>query len=110
MVFTSIVISRPSHSLKAASQTCIATPSTRISTAKLKAVNGYTTVSLAALLDISVRLALRPHVSADFADDAALARLHEPDGQERERLRRRDAQLDDKAARLDALARVERGA
>src|SRR3954463_14342994 len=88
MVLTSIVISRPSHSAKAASHRGAPRPSSVISTRKLNEVNGYTS----GLLD--------PH--------GAVAGAHEPDGQEGERARRGDAPLPHEPALVDGGRRIRR--
>src|SRR4051812_919497 len=98
MVFGSIVASRPSTSEKPA--TTDGPPVSVTSTRKRKVVNGRCdgSVSSANLSAAMLRLLGREDVAA---------RLHQAHGEEDERIRRRDAQLHEQPALVDALRRVE---
>jgi hypothetical protein len=86
-----MVISSPSHSAKAASQIGLATPSTSISTEKLKAVKG-----------VGVAIVL-PH----FRDETAIAALNETDSEKGQRQRWGNSQFNDESPLLDALVGVQ---
>src|SRR3990172_3925721 len=95
IVLGSMVISRPSTSENVAPHSRSEIPSTFTSTRNRKVVKGRAPGSTrssatSALLDGQHRAAF----------------LHQPDRQEHERLGRRDPQLDDEAALIDALRRV----
>src|SRR2546422_77388 len=93
MVFGVIVMSRPSQSENSAWQRGAGSPSTSMRTWKLKVVNG--TVS-------GMRSSGQVH------RDLCGRGLDELHPQELQRPRRRDAELDNKAAEIEALRRVER--
>src|SRR5438034_2368623 len=98
IVFTSIVISRPSHSAKAALHRWSAV------LFLLSSVLVISTEKLNAMTGSSMTLAM----SAFLRDEGPIAALHQPHGEKRHRQRRRDAQLHDEAALVDASSRVQR--
>src|SRR5579862_1296145 len=98
MVFTSMVISRPSHSANEASASGLPLPSRWISTEKLNAMNGK-------------GRGLASGTSALLGDGQPLAGLGEHDGEEPQRLGGRDRDLDDQApVHAIAVAGIDREA